>query len=434
MPETHWNTERETLGREEITAIQERKLRQQVEYAYENTAYYRELFDEEGLSPGEVRTIDDYQRKVPFVIKQDLRDRDRPQDFIAADESEVQWIHASTGTTGKPTHQVVADGDMEHLKQYLARYQYATGARENDTVLSLWMYYHLFTYWAEAAYDDIGVNMFRRGGFPFEIENDLETISLWTDLDPDILHVPFNGLMMIREHLESEGMTPEEVFPSLKTIHTGGAIWTDALRESEESYWGVPIYDVGGPTDTLCCAVSLCAGHEDNWYHWWEDLMFPELIDFDTQELLGPGERGELVYTNLDAAGTPYLRWRSEDAVLHGGHDCVCGRKHLKGKLLGRTGDRIQIDQNNVFLRDVEEVIHEFDEIRHENYQVVRAPDGRQDRLVLRLQTDALSDGVVQAVIQQLESDIDVPVDVESFDVDTGDAEWKPDKIVEEEV
>jgi phenylacetate-CoA ligase len=435
MSTDYWNEERETMAHEELENLQADRLRAQTSYAYENTAYFQEQLDEANVRPNDVRTIDDYQRQIPFVIKADLRERDRPQDFIAAPDDELTYVHASTGTTGKPTHQVVAEGDQEHMQEYLARYHHGAGVRENDTVLDLWLYYHLFSHWADMAYEELDATLFRRGGFPFEVENDLETISVWTDMDPDVLHVSFNGLFDIKQHLQENGLSVDEVFPSLRAIQTGGSVWTEYLREAEEEFWGVPIYDVGGPTDTLSCGVTMCEGHEENWYHWWEDLMFPEVVDFDTQEIVAPGERGELVYTHLHARGTPYLRWRSEDGVKHGGHDCVCGRDHFIGRILGRTGDRIQIDDQDIFLRDVEEVLHTYDDIRDQEYQIIRnPPHGEQDHVRIRLETDKIDDDTVEVFRDELASELGVDIAVEQFEREQDGGEWKPDKIVEEEL
>jgi phenylacetate-CoA ligase len=432
--EDAFNPEREFMDREEISEHQDRKLREQVEYAVENTEYYQNTFAEEDIDPSDIKTRNDYQRLVPTMLKDDLRDardEDSPYGgFLAIDESEIDYIHTSTGTTGIPTYMPVTKKEVRDAANITGRLLHQAGIGKGDTVLSPGIYYHLYSRISGVAIEDImGATQFNRGGFPFELESDIEeALPLWTMQNPDYI----SGMAIrITNLLQENNIDPKEAFPDLKGIKGAGQIITPDAREEIEEFWDAPLYESGGPTDQLAGLSMLCDARKEGWGHFFEDAGFYEILDFETGEPVAEGERGEHTYTSFILSSTPYLRWRSEDAGIHGGYDCECGRCHLRSKILGRTGQMIQVQDRTIFPRDFERIRDRYG-YGTWPYQFVRQPDQPQDTLEIRFSAP-IEDQERNAIADDLEGILEVPVEIEYIDEDDIPRKggWKP-KIIHE--
>lgn len=436
-----FNPEREFMSREEIEDRQERMLRDKVEHAYENTEHYRETFDEAGIDPSDVKTKNDYQRLIPTMLKEDVRDNRSTEDpfggFLAVDRDEIDYLHTSTGTTGTPTFMPVRDEEVRAAGELLARTLYPQGTEAGDVALNAGLYYHLYSRMMENSYEDhLDMVHFNRGGLPFEIEGDLdENTELWEMADPAIINMTHSSLQKATTLLGKHDIDPNEAFPDLKAIVTAGAVVTGTARKELESFWGVPLVEAGGPTDQLAFMGSFCEERTEGWGHFFEDQGFFEILDFDTLEPVAEGERGEHTYTTFHLNSTPYLRWRSEDAGVHGGYDCSCGRCHLKTKILGRTVQEVNVQGHSVFPRDFEMVRDEHG-YPESPYQIVRHGDQPQDLLQILFSMD-ISDEERSSIEQDLAENIGLTEeDVEINNIEEEDipmkGEWKY-KLIKEE-
>jgi phenylacetate-CoA ligase len=415
-----FNPEREFMDRDEIEDRQERMLREKVEHAYENTSHYREAFDEAGIDPSDIKTIDDYQRLVPTMLKEDVREKRSVDDpfggFLAVDREELDYLHTSTGTTGTPTFMGVRDHEVSEAAELLARTIHPGDPEAGDVALNAGLYYHLYNRMMENAYHNhLGMVHFNRGGLPFEIESDLEEdAELWEMADPAVINMNHSSLQKATTLLKEHDIDPGEAFPELKLLVTAGAVVTGTARQDLEEFWGVPLVEQGGPTDQLAFMGTFCEERTEGWGHFFEDKGFYEILDLDTLEPVAEGERGEHTYTSFHLDSTPYLRWRSEDAGVHGGYDCSCGRCHMRTKILGRTVQEVNVQDTPVLPRDFEEV---RDDHGHPEspYQLVRQAQQPQDMLEVLFSAD-ISDEERSSIAADLAADLDF----DESDVDIG--------------
>ncbi|ELY37788.1 phenylacetate--CoA ligase family protein [Natronorubrum tibetense] len=423
MGESHatdaFNPEREFMEREEIEDRQERMLREKVEHAYKNTSHYREAFDEADIDPSDIKTIDDYQRLVPTMLKEDVRENRSVEDpfggFLAVDRDEIDYYHTSTGTTGTPTFMPVQETEVSAASELIARTLYPSGIAEGDVALNAGMFYHLYSRMIEDAYHNhLDMIHFNRGGLPFEVESDLEEdVELWEMGNPAVINMTHSSLQKATTLLQEHDIDPSDAFPELKAVVTAGAVVTGTARQELEEFWGVPLIEHGGPTDQMSFMGTFCEARTEGWGHFFEDQGFHEIIDLDTLEPVAEGERGEHTYTTFHLDSTPYLRWRSEDAGVHGGYDCSCGRCHMRTQILGRTVQAVNVQETSVFPRDFEEVRdrHGYPE---SPYQIVRRPEQPQDLLTVLFSAD-ISDQERTSIVSDLaeslgleESDVDM--------------------------
>jgi phenylacetate-CoA ligase len=426
-PTDAFKPEREFMDRGEIEDRQERMLRKKVDHAYSNTEHYRETFDETGIDPADVKTINDFQRLVPTMLKEDVRAKRSVKDpfggFLAVDRDELDYLHTSTGTTGTPTFMGVRDEELSATGDLLARTMYPHGLEAGDVALNAGLFYHLYSRMMENAYrEHLDMVHLNRGGLPFEVEGDLgESAELWEMADPAIINMTHSSLQKATTLLEEHDIDPSEAFPNLKAITTAGAVVTGTARRRLEEFWGVPLVEQGGPTGQMAFMGTFCEGRTEGWGHFFEDQGLFEILDLDTLEPVAEGERGEHTYTTFHLDSTPYLRWRSEDAGVHGGYDCSCGRCHIRTQILGRTIQEVDVRGQSVFPRDFEDVRddHGYPE---SPYQLVRHPQQPQDLLRVLFSAD-ISDAERESITQDLAAGLDL-----------NEADVELDHIVEEDI
>lgn len=361
MEKNYYQREIETMSREDMKKLQSEKLVKQVKHVYENVEYYRNLMDEKGVKPEDIKGIDDLY-KLPFLSKADLRDA-YPYGLLAKPLDECVRIHSTSGTTGRRVVAFYTQNDIDLWEDCCARAIVAAGGSKKD-VCQVAYGYGLFTGGA-------GLN----GGshkvgcltLPMSSGSTDRQIQFMMDLNASILCCTPSYAAYIGESLKEQGYKPEDI--PLKAGIFGAEPWTEEMRKNIEATLGIKAYDIYGLTETSGPGVAFeCS--EQTGMHINEDHFYAEIINPDTGEVLPEGEKGELVFTSLDKEAFPLLRYRTRDICVLSREKCSCGRTLVKmAKPMGRTDDMLIIRGVNVFPSQIETVL--LNEGYQPNYQIV---------------------------------------------------------------
>ena len=345
----YFQKEIETMPREEMRALQSEKLVKQVKRVYENVKYYRDLMDEKGVTPDDIKSIDDLH-KLPFLTKSDLRDA-YPYGLLGTDLKNCVRIHSTSGTTGKRVVAYYTQNDINLWEDCCARALTAAGAT-NEDVCHVAYGYGLFT-------GGFGLN----GGsqkvgcltLPMSSGSTDRQIQFMQDLHSTILCCTPSYAAYIGETLKEMGISPDDL--DLKAGIFGAEPWTEEMRRDIEKSLGIKAYDIYGLTETSGPGVAFeCEAQKG--MHINEDHFFAEIIDPETGEVLPEGSKGELVFTSLDKEGFPLLRYRTRDICVLSREKCSCGRTLIKmSKPMGRSDDMLIIRGVNVFPSQIETVL-----------------------------------------------------------------------------
>ena len=367
--ENYFQKEIETMPVEEIKKLQSEKLVKQVANVYENVPYYRDLMDKAGVKPDDIKGIEDLH-KLPFLSKADLRDA-YPYGLLAKPLKDCVRIQSTSGTTGKRVVAFYTQHDIDLWEDCCARAIVAAGGT-NEDVCQVAYGYGLFT-------GGPGLN----GGshkvgcltLPMSSGFTERQIQFMTDLSATILCCTPSYAAYIAESLKEMGYTPDQI--PLKAGIFGAEPWTEEMRKGIEGDLGIKAYDIYGLTETTGPGVSFeCS--EQTGMHINEDHFLAEIIDPDTGEVLGEGEKGELVFTSLDKEAFPLLRYRTRDICVLSRKKCSCGRTFIKmTKPMGRTDDMLIIRGVNVFPSQIETVL--LNEGYQPNYQIIVDRAGNTD-------------------------------------------------------
>lgn len=359
--ERYFQKEIETMPTEQIKQLQSEKLRKQVKHVYENVPYCKKLMDEKGVTPEDIKGIEDLH-KLPFLTKADLRDA-YPYGLLAKPLSECVRIQSTSGTTGKRVVAFYTQNDVDLWENCCARAIVAAGGTKED-VCQVAYGYGLFT-------GGPGLN----GGshkvgcltLPMSSGNTERQIQFMLDLNATILCCTPSYAAYIGETMKEMGYTPENI--PLKAGIFGAEPWTEEMRANIEKTLGIKAYDIYGLTETTGPGVAFeCS--EQSGMHINEDHFLAEIIDPDTGEVLPEGEKGELVFTSLDKEAFPLLRYRTRDICVLSRKPCSCGRTHIKmSKPMGRSDDMLIIRGVNVFPSQIETVL--LNEGYQPNYQII---------------------------------------------------------------
>ena len=361
MAQNYYQKEIETMAVEDIKKIQSEKLVKQVKHVYENVEYYRKLMDEKGVTPEDIKGIEDLY-KLPFLTKADLRDA-YPYRLLAKPLEECVRIQSTSGTTGRRVVAFYTQKDVDLWEDCCARAIVAAGGTKQD-VCQVAYGYGLFT-------GGPGLN----GGshkvgcltLPMSSGNTERQIQFMTDLGATLLCCTPSYAAYIGETLKEQGYKPEDI--PLKAGIFGAEPWTEEMRQNIQETLGIKAYDIFGLTETTGPGVAFeCS--EQSGMHINEDHFLAEIIDPDTGEVLPEGEKGELVFTSLDKEAFPLLRYRTRDICVLSRKKCSCGRTLIKmAKPMGRTDDMLIIRGVNVFPSQIETVL--LKEGYEPNYQIV---------------------------------------------------------------
>jgi phenylacetate-CoA ligase len=376
MSDMYWNKKFETATRDEIRSHQLRLLKEKVKFCYENTEFYRNKFKNAGISPSDIKTLEDAQ-KIPFTVKNDLRDN-YPFGMVAANLDDIVEIHASSGTTGNPVVGAYTQNDMDVWAELMARSLYATGVRKQDVIHNAYGY-GLFTGGLGFHY---GAQKIGSTIIPVSGGMTQRQIKLMKDLGSTVLCCTPSYAIYLAEAMNKEGVDPRKDL-KLRIGHFGAEPWSERIRERVEKELGVEAFDIYGLTELCGPGVSVeCPEH--NGLHIWEDHFLVETIDPKTGDVLPAGEEGELVFTTLTKTGLPILRFRTRDISVIETEKCSCGRTHSRMmRIRGRSDDMLIVRGVNVFPSQIEYVIMGFPELAAQ-YQIVLDRPGALDVFTIK--------------------------------------------------
>jgi phenylacetate-CoA ligase len=397
----------ERASRDELQALQLERLKQTLRHAYDNVAHYRRAFDEAGVHPDDLTSLADLA-KFPFTTKKTLRDN-YPFGLFAVPREQVVRVHASSGTTGKPTVVGYTKRDIDTWADLVARSIRAAGGRPGDMVHVAYGY-GLFTGGLGAHYgaERLGCTVVPMSGGQTE-----KQVQLIQDFQPSIIMVTPSYMLNIVEEFKRQGIDPAT--SSLKVGIFGAEPWTAAMRHEIEQAAGIDAVDIYGLSEVMGPGVaSECIESKDGPVIW-EDHFYPEIIDPDTGEVLPDGEEGELVFTSLSKEALPIVRYRTRDLTRLLPPTSRAMRR--MGRITGRSDDMLIIRGVNVFPSQVEEQVLQMPALAPQ-YQLVVSKDGHLDKLEVRceLRCDSregeFTAEQVQALAQELKHRIKTHIGV----------------------
>ncbi|KAA3651362.1 MAG: phenylacetate--CoA ligase [Proteobacteria bacterium] len=367
----------ETASRDELQATQLKRMQWSVQHAYDNVPHYKRKFDEAGVHPSDLKTLADLAR-FPFTGKQDLRDN-YPFGLFAVPREKVVRVHASSGTTGKPTVVGYTSRDIDTWARVVARSIRASGGRAGD-IVHVSYGYGLFTGGLGAHYgaEKLGCTVIPMSGGQTE-----KQIQIIQDFKPDIIMVTPSYMLTILDEMERMGIDPKST--SLKIGIFGAEPWTHAMRQAMEERSGMDAVDIYGLSEVMGPGVANeCIESKDGPVIW-EDHFYPEIIDPITGEVLPDGEEGELVFTTLSKEALPAIRYRTRDLTRLLPPTSRSMRR--MAKITGRSDDMLIIRGVNVFPTQIEELICKMPKLAPQ-YLLEVDKQGHMDTLTVKVETN----------------------------------------------
>ena len=401
----------ETAPVEDLRALQLERLRWSVRHAYDNVEHYRRAFDEAGVGPDDITTLADLAR-LPFTTKATLRDN-YPFGMFAVPRTDVVRIHASSGTTGKPTVVGYTRDDLDMWADVVARSIRAAGGRRGMILHNAYGY-GLFTggLGAHAGAERLGCTVVPVSGGMTQRQ-----VQLIRDFEPDIIMVTPSYMLSVIDELEAQGVDPRST--SLKVGIFGAEPWTNDMRREMEERTDMHAVDIYGLSEVIGPGVaSECVETKDG-LHVWEDHFYPEVIDPVTGEVLPDGEVGELVFTTLTKQAMPVIRYRTRDLtrLLPG----TARSMRRMEKITGRTDDMIILRGVNLFPTQIEEIVLGLPALSP-HFQCHLERSGNLDTLTVRVErrdgtTPAEAEAAQGELTRRIKASIGVTVAVEVVDV-----------------
>lgn len=403
----------ELLGREELEALQLTRLRATLRHAYDNVPFYRGSFDAAGLRPDDCRSLADLAR-FPFTAKTDLRDN-YPFGMFAVDQADVRRIHASSGTTGRPTVVGYTQGDLDTWADVVARSIRAAGGRPGHKVHVAYGY-GLFTGGLGAHYgaERLGCTVIPASG-----GMTARQVQLITDFRPEIIMVTPSYMLTLLDEFERQGVDPRTT--SLKVGIFGAEPWTEEMRREIEERFAIDAVDIYGLSEVMGPGVAQECVETKDGLHIWEDHFYPEVVDPFTGEVLPEGEEGELVFTSLTKEAMPVIRYRTRDLTrLLPGTARVFRRME---KVTGRSDDMVILRGVNLFPTQIEEIVLRTAGVAP-HFQLRLTRDGRMDALTVRAEARAGATpdqrtAAARSIATAVKDGIGVSVAVEVVDPET---------------
>ncbi|MGW9304990.1 phenylacetate--CoA ligase PaaK [Streptomyces cyaneofuscatus] len=411
----------EQLSRAELEALQLERLRTTLRHAYENVPFYRTAFDAAGLRPEDCRTLADLAR-FPFTAKADLRDN-YPFGMFAVPEADVRRIHASSGTTGRPTVVGYTERDLDTWADVVARSIRAAGGRPGHKVHVAYGY-GLFTGGLGAHYgaERLGCTVIPASG-----GMTARQVQLIQDFRPEIIMVTPSYMLTLLDEFERQGVDPRTT--SLKVGIFGAEPWTEAMRREIEDRFAIDAVDIYGLSEVMGPGVAQECVETKDGLHVWEDHFYPEVVDPFTGEVLPDGEEGELVFTSLTKEAMPVIRYRTRDLtrLLPG----TARNFRRMEKVTGRSDDMVILRGVNLFPTQIEEIVLRTPAVAP-HFQLRLTRQGRLDALTVRAEaradaTAADREKAALAIAVAVKDGVGVSVGVEI--VDPGSLERSVGKI-----
>ncbi len=386
-----WNEHHECMSRQDRTRLQDERLIEMVERVYYNVPFYRKKMQTMGIEPGDITGIKDLN-KLPFTTKDDLRDN-YPFGLFASPMEDVVRLHASSGTTGKPTVVGYTRKDIALFSEVVARSLTAAGVKRHDMIQNAYGY-GLFTGGLGVHYgaERIGATV-----VPISAGNTKKQVQLLQDMGTTAMALTPSYALYLAETLEEMNIDPKSL--PLKIGIFGAEPWTEGMREEIEKRLDIKAIDIYGLSEIIGPGVSIEC-QEQKGLHIFEDHFIPEIIDPRTLETLDAGEEGELVFTTVTKEALPLLRYRTRDLTTLDYSPCACGRTLVRmKKCTGRSDDMMIIRGINVFPSQIESVLLELNETKP-HYLLIVDRENNLDTLEVQVEVD---DKVFSDEIRKLE-------------------------------
>ncbi|MBL4646772.1 MAG: phenylacetate--CoA ligase [Rhizobiales bacterium] len=366
----------EIASRDEISALQLERMKWSLRHAYDNVPHYKHSFDEAGVHPDDLKTLADLD-KFPFTVKADLRDN-YPFGMFAVPQEQITRIHASSGTTGKPTVVGYTAKDIDTWANVVARSMRAAGTKPGDKVHVAYGY-GLFTGGLGAHYgaEKLGCTVIPVSGGMTERQ-----VTLIDDFKPSTIMITPSYMLNILEQFHRAGLDPRDC--SLEVGIFGAEPWTNALRKEVEDAFDMHAVDIYGLSEIMGPGVANECVETKDGLHIWEDHFYPEIINPETGEIVEDGEMGELVFTTLTKEGLPIIRYRTRDLtrLLPG----TARSMRRMEKITGRSDDMIILRGVNVFPTQIEEQILRTDGLSP-HFQIELVSKGRMDAMKIHVES-----------------------------------------------
>ena len=388
----YWNPQMERLPADEMEKMQEDKLKHLVHYVYQHAPFYRKRFDEAGVKPEDIKTLDDV-RKLPFTYKQDLRDN-YPTGMFCVPNTQLTRFHVSSGTTGKPTVVGYTKNDVHEWSKSLARALTSIGVGRGD-ILQVSYGYGLFTGGLGLHYgaEEVGSTV-----LPTSTGNTEKQLELMQDLSSTVLACTPSYFLFMIEAARKEGISIKDD-TNLRIGIFGAEPWSEEMRQRIEEATGIKAYDVFGTSELSGPLFTECV-YQDG-IHIWADQFLIEVLDPHTGEPVPDGEKGELVITTLAKEALPLIRYKIGDITIINKETCKCGRTHPRiMRVLGRADDMLIIRGINVFPGQIESVLLKIPEVG-DHFMIIVDRINELDTMTVQIEmTDEAFSDKVNDIIQ----------------------------------
>ena len=399
---SYFNEEFETLPRPALEALQLKRLQQVLHRVYRNVPFYEESFDNAGISPDDIKSLADL-RRLPFTTKQDMRDS-YPYGLFAAPMEEIVRIHASSGTTGKPTVVGYTSRDISNWSDLMARSFVAAGAHRGDIIHNAYGY-GLFTGGLGAHY---GAERLGASVIPISGGNTRRQIMIMQDFGSTVLTCTPSYSLFMAEEARTEGIDFKNL--KLRVGIFGAEPWSEAMRREIEVKLNLDAIDIYGLSEIMGPGVAIECIEAKSGLHIWEDHFIPEIIDPESGEVLPEGTQGELVITTITKEGIPLIRYRTRDITSLTYAPCICGRTHARlARMSGRSDDMLIIRGVNVFPSQIESILVRVEGVEP-HYLLIVDREENLDTLEVQVEVgeELFSDEikVLQSLAKRLEKEI----------------------------
>jgi phenylacetate-CoA ligase len=397
-----YNEEFETLPRPALEALQLKRLKGTLARVYATVPFYKDSLDKSGITPENVKGLEDLQ-KLPFTYKQDMRDS-YPYGLFAAPMEEIVRIHASSGTTGKPTVVGYTRKDIDTWSELMARSFVAAGVHKGDIIHNAYGY-GLFTGGLGAHY---GAERLGASVIPMSGGNTKKQIMIMQDFGSTVLTCTPSYSLFMAEAAQEEGIEFKKL--SLHVGIFGAEPWSESMRTEIEAKLNLCAIDIYGLSEIMGPGVAIECREAKKGLHIWEDHFIPEIINPDTGDLLPPGEQGELVITTITKEGIPLIRYRTRDITCINYETCACGRTHARiDRMSGRSDDMLIIRGVNVFPSQIESILMGIEGVEP-HYLLIVDRHNNLDTLEVQVEVDErlFSDEIkhLQALSHTIEKEI----------------------------
>ena len=413
MSKKYWNEEIETISRDELEKYQLERIREQITAAYDKSPYYKQSFEKAGVSPTDLKTLDDL-RKFPILTKKIVRERQDAKpilgDLVVASEDDVVFISSSSGSTGAPTASPFSKKDFDEFQEVESRLFWQAGMRPNDRYIHA-LNFSLFVGGPDVlGAQNLGALCIWGGTLPAD-----RLLFILKQYQPTVVWTTPSYAWYLGETAIKKGINPAKDLAINRIIvagEPGGSI--NATRESIEKLWDAEVYDFYGISDIFGACAAACEEHDG--LHVAEDHIYVEVLDEKTGLPVGEGERGEMILTTLRKDIRPMIRFRTGDIVTYTNEKCKCGRTLKRIKVVGRLDDMFIAGGVNVFPSDIEHVARKFDELTGE-YRVRVFEDRHITRFKVEVEKKNSSNVDIEDLRERLAHEIKISLGVKANEV-----------------